>query len=349
MKQGRSLNDLAVEIDRQNNLKKDYLASTSDLFMQSNGSSQLFIGNFDEGFKVNAIAHQQIAAHLAIPKPYYDRLQHEQPGLLDTNVNTLLRANESRRMVRTLDGNARAFLSDRYRALDNYDLANHLLPTVQEMMLQPVSSELTERKFYIKLMSQTLIAEPKVGDPVRMGLVISNSEVGHGALSIQPMTETLRCTNGMIVTDYAKRSYHVGRLQVGDDEARELFSDATRAADDRAFWMKAVDTIRGVFNEYIFEKIIDKMRASTERKLEGNPVKAVEVVASKYSLTEATSNNVLTHLINGGDLSQYGLMNAVTRAAQDEESYDTATELEALGGEIIELKPGEWRTISTAR
>jgi hypothetical protein len=36
---------------------------------------------------------------------------------------------------------------------------------------------------------------------------------------------------------------------------------------------------------------------------------------------------VLKHLILGGSLTTWGLANAVTRAAQDAESYDRATEL----------------------
>ncbi|MBL0089244.1 MAG: hypothetical protein IPP44_22195 [Ideonella sp.] len=36
-------------------------------------------------------------------------------------------------MVRTLDGQARAFLSDRYRRLDNYDLCEHVLPMLQRL------------------------------------------------------------------------------------------------------------------------------------------------------------------------------------------------------------------------
>ena len=46
---------------------------------------------------------------------------------------------------------------------------------------------------------------------------------------------------------------------------------------------------------------------------------------------------MLKHLIKGGDLSAWALANAVTRAAADLESYDRATEFEALGGKVIEL------------
>ena len=36
-------------------------------------------------------------------------------------------------MVRTLDGQVRAVLSDRYRRLDNYDLAENVLPILQQL------------------------------------------------------------------------------------------------------------------------------------------------------------------------------------------------------------------------
>jgi hypothetical protein len=47
-------------------------------------------------------------------------------------------------------------------------------------------------------------------------------------------------------------------------------------------------------------------------------------------------------------MSQWGLANAVTRAAQDVESYDRATELEALGGDVVILPAGEWKALASA-
>ena len=41
--------------------------------------------------------------------------------------------------------------------------------------------------------------------------MISNSEVGLGAVSIQPLVYRLVCTNGMIVNDMGERRHHVGR------------------------------------------------------------------------------------------------------------------------------------------
>ena len=37
----------------------------------------------------------------------------------------------------------------------------------------------------------------------------------------------------------------------------------------------------------------------------------------------------------GSDVSSYGLINAVTRASQDVEDYNRATDLERIGGELL--------------
>jgi hypothetical protein len=43
-----------------------------------------------------------------------------------------------------------------------------------------------------------------------------------------------------------------------------------------------------------------------------------------------------------------GLINAVTRTAEDAKSYDRATELEMAGAIVLDLKPTEWRELALA-
>jgi hypothetical protein len=50
--------------------------------------------------------------------------------------------------------------------------------------------------------------------------------------------------------------------------------------------------------------------------------------------------------LRGDDLSQFGLINAVTRTAQDIPCYDRATEFEAMGGELLEMNVKEWETVN---
>jgi hypothetical protein len=83
-------------------------------------------------------------------------------------------------------------------------------------------------------------------------------------------------------------------------------------------------------------------------RIEGDPVQVVEVAAKQLGIFDSERGSVLKHLVNCGDLSRYGLFNAVTRAAEDVDSYDRATEFEKMGGNIIELPRGDWQRIANA-
>ena len=98
----------------------------------------------------------------------------------------------------------------------------------------------------------------------------------------------------------------------------------------------------------MFNDWIEKVQGTTERQVTGNVAKGVEVLGQKIGLTKGEGANVLRHLIAGGDLSQYGLYNAVTRTAEDAASYDRATEIEAIGQKVIDLNQREWRDVSEA-
>src|SRR5690606_27383707 len=115
-------------------------------------------------------AHGQLSDRLGIPKAYYDRMRDAAPALFDANVNHWLSAGDERRLVRTLDGRVRAILSDRYRVLDNLDLASVAIPVLEEHGFEVVSAELTERKLYLKATTPRICAEVRPGDAVQAGI-----------------------------------------------------------------------------------------------------------------------------------------------------------------------------------
>ncbi|WP_371371021.1 DUF932 domain-containing protein [Sporomusa aerivorans] len=341
MKQGKSIIQLAQELDRQRQARKDYMADTRSLYVKTNGGrSQLTIHLDDaaESFLLNELAHKQLAERLQIPQKYYHKMRFEYPSLLDENVNSWLGKNPERRMIRTLDGQVRAFLSDRYRRLDNLELADAIFPLIQDMKTtEIVSSEITETHMYIKIINKRLKAEVAVGDVVQAGLVISNSEVGLGSLKVEPLIFRLVCKNGLIIKDYAQKRYHVGKQIENDDSAYEIFSDETLAQDDKAFFMKVQDTVRVAIDESKFRLSVEKLRVTMQESTGSDPVKAVEVLADRYMLNQGERGSILRHFIMGADNSRYGLINAVTRASQDVDDYTRATELERLGGELLAL------------
>ena len=350
MKSGLVLVELATELERQSETKKDFVASTSVLEMTPEGELTLETETSSNEFPLTDNCHAQIATKLDIPAKYYNRMRKEAPELLATNVNEWFHNKPERRMIRTLDGQARAFLSDRYRRLDNYDLASAVLPILLEIGLNKkdiVSSELTDTRMYIKVINKRVELEVKPGDVVQAGMVISNSEIGHGSLKVEPLISRLICKNGMISQDYSQKRYHVGR-QVSDTESHELYRDETLKADDTAFFLKVQDTVRAAVDITKFSTIVEQMRSATERKIEGNPVRAVELVSERFGFNSNESGGVLQHLIQGGDLSAYGLLNAITRTSQDVENYDRCTELERDGSRVLSLTAATWKQIAMA-
>lgn len=350
MKEGISIKDLAAKLLQQAAEKRDYLADTHSLRLKSEAEeSRLHLGGEGEwSFGLTSHAHRQIADRLGIPAKYYDRLRAEQPALLDANVNAWFGAQPERRLIRTAGSTCRAFLSDRYRRLDNENIAEAVLPLIADLPgAEIVSCELTERKMFIKVINQRLQMEVKPGDIVQGGFVISNSEIGLGSVRVEPLIFRLVCSNGMIAADYSQRRHHVGRL-LESEENREIYRDQTLEADDKAFLLKVQDTVRLAVDQAKFTHLVNRLRETTTQPLSGNPVRAVEMLANRHCLAQDETGSVLRHLISAGDLSRFGLINAVTRASQDVADFDRATELERLGGHIMALPAGDWSELAAA-
>ena len=355
MKEGKTLQELAAELERQQLAKKDLIVSTGVLSMDSRDDGGIALnvmgGQMIQHYDVGEIAHRQIGQFLKIPATYYDRMRREYPQLLTLNANGwFAKMPQSKRMLRTLDGTARALLSDRYRRIDNFEVASAVLPIISRMEGAGVEScELTDSRMYLKVVNPRVTAEIKKGDIVQAGVLISNSEVGMGSVTVSPLIYRLVCSNGMIAEDGKLRKYHVGRA----NESREDFSiyrNETIEADDKAFLMKLEDSVKAAVDQARFAAIVDKLRESTEATFQPQQVQQVVELASKeYGFTDSESSGILGHLAAGGDLSLYGLANAVTRQAQDVASYDRSTELEATGYRIITMAPSLWRNLTKER
>ncbi|HRO57562.1 MAG TPA: DUF932 domain-containing protein [Burkholderiaceae bacterium] len=354
MKYGRSLSDLALELERQTETKRDMIVPSTLMAHETaaDGGSSVVIEQPRQGhaiYRTTDNFRRQLADKLKIPFSYFERMRSDQPDLLDRNVNTWLREEPEARMVRTLDGAARAYLSDRYRRLDNYDLLAHVLPILKEIPGARFESvELTEKRMYLKVITPQIYTEVKVGDVVQAGVLISNSEVGHGAVSVQPLVFRLVCSNGLVVPDGRMRKNHVGRIQATEEDAVTVFADDTLEADDKAFFLKVRDVTRAAVSTATLEAAAVKLRKALGIDLTGDPAKAVEAMGVRYLLNEQERSGVLRAFFVEGEMNAFGLVNAVTRFAQEVDCYDRSTELEALGGKLMELSAHDWKGIVTA-
>lgn len=357
MKQGRSLTQLAQRLEEIRNTAKDFVVPVKNLEMTPEGNLAFAGANFAP----NSWASQQIAGYADIPQKYYDRIRTENPALLARNVNWALekfgKESESKsrreaRMVRTLDGTVRAFLGSKYRRLDCYDLLEAVFPTLEKHKLVVETSEITEQKMYIQCIAPQLESEVKKGDGVFYGLTISSSDVGAGAVRVEPLVYRLVCKNGLIMP-VAMKKYHAGKEQASDD-VYEVLSDETRELTDRAFWNQVRDIVEHSLKPETFHAEVARLReAALDPIRSANIESVVELSMRAVNVGgEQKKNSIVAALARGADgagLTKWGLMNAFTEVAQAPEiNYDESVHMQRAAGKILELSPRDWKRVAEA-
>jgi hypothetical protein len=215
MKTGQTLAQLASQIKRERDEKKDFITPTTVLrYLPDENVGRIALKVKGKKYEATPTRHclRQIAQRSNIPTQYVDRMSGENCPLLAENINWWWKHAPEKRMLRTLlNGQhvARAFLSERYRPLENVDLAARALPKLAALDCEVLSCQITETRLYIQAATPKIEAK-LVGDRVRAGAVLSNSEVGQGAIKLEPLLYYLRCLNGMVMPTVMRRA-HVGR------------------------------------------------------------------------------------------------------------------------------------------
>lgn len=351
MKKGKSLMELAAELTRIQDSKRDFIVPTSHIEMDNAGN--LKFGS--DAFGLNSWSAGQVAGYTDIPKQYFDRIRTENPKLLAENVNHGLQKNAGQRegrLVRTIDGKIRGFLSPKYRMLDGHDLMEAVLPTLMASQFNVESSEITDKRLYVKATTKRIEGEIKQGDVVQYGLMVSTSDVGAGSLKVEPFFNRLVCSNGLVMETKFKKT-HLGSNNF-ESSIQELLSDNTKKLNDAAFYATVRDYIQATMRPEIFERELNKMRLAADRKIENFDLeKVVELSMRETGIRGENIKKSILHALASGNegagLTQWGLVNSFTRAAQsDDLDYDTATDLERAGGAILELSPSQWKTVAIA-
>jgi len=321
------LQNLIEELERQKPLKWDQKIESSNLGMVLDGGQVRFrIDGKDNPFLITRPCHNQIAERLEIPVRYYSKMDSEAPELLIENVNTWLKKNSKEVFVRGLGNSVRAFLSDRYRVIDHPDVLYCSLNELQAYEADVEDCYLSETEMNVKVKSNQLkdFVRHKE-DLIIGGLLLVNSETGHHALRVEPRMFRVKCTNGMVIEEFLTRQIHLGN---GSDEFDEMIYLSIR---------RSIKELFGRFGE-----IIQVLRETTEIKVK-NPQRVINNVVEHYKLSETQKENILIAFGGEPEYDKYGIANAVTRAAKNEENWEKSLDLERIGGKLITLSREEFK------
>lgn len=367
------LQDLLREVIRQQEVKRDFTASTQDnvrldidrsafdveveaghdplrLILLKEGAGAL------ERFTLSENAHRQIAGRLSIPWKYYGRLLADHPDLIQAQVNALFEREPESRLLRVLDGQVRAFLSDRYLRLDNDAVLEEVAPLLMESTergdLRVMSSNVGPDKMHVKaIFTDDSLAHEVArahGEPriIRPGFRLSNSETGNGSLNVEGFFYDAYCTNGCVWgiqdTFQFRRNHLGGRLIEG--EGFEVISRETRELENGAILSAVRDCMAAVSQPENVARLADQLRRAAESDKVQHPTGAIDLAVKELDLRESDRTAILETFLRDGDFSQYGLAAAVTERANNAEQvdYSRACELENIGAQILTLGMRGW-------
>ena len=287
-------------------------------------------------YPLNAWAHSQMSEKTRIPKPYYDRMMETgRNELLADNINSWL-PEKDERMIRILNGEVRAILSSKYRIIDNVNVLRCTMETLVEgyKHLEPKFQEcwLGDTRMYLKIALMGLNGEARPEDKYHFGMIVTNSEVGAGMLKLEPYMIRQICTNGMI------RQKLLSKIHIGSANTDIEVSAGTRLLQDSALYGELRDAINTMLNEggKGFAKWLNDLEMTTQVQID-KPVDAVGSIVSRYKISESNAKLIEDYFMKEQDCTQYGLIQGITRAAQDFADLDERIRMEGLAGELSEL------------
>lgn len=380
MKRGMKLEDLLTTVISQRETKRDFVANTKEaismvaaedmpnkvaLVLLKEGSGEL------ERFSITENCHRQIAGRLQVPLKHYFRLLEDYRDLIVNEVNAIFQKEPQTRLLRTMDGKARAFLSDRYRTIDNDEVIEQALPPIVQgdVPSQLLSSNVSENAMHIKVLftgdnlaqdigelsaPQNHIGGQNTGstrDIIRPGAVISNSETGHGRLKIEGFFYRDFCFNGCVYGTEEIFSYkrnHIGGKLEGT-EGFEVFSDDTKRKQNELIIAEVTDAMKALTSEANVQKMGDKLRETKDTIVVENAFGAVDQLAKEVDIRDGEKQSIIANLLSDGDFTKWGMLNAVTKVANtDAVDYGRACELENIGSQLIDMQMTQWNRIALA-
>lgn len=373
--------DLAALVHKAKACKEaaqDYVGSTELLYMRPDGSIEIDTGaaggdahtaEILPAFETTNHARRQICTWAKVPAQYADRCPSE---LLAINVNHWFKhgvdseKGAPNRMLRTMmptellnitRPTARAFVSDKFNRFDNWDYVNAVFPVLEEYRDQGLiidSCNIDEHnlnlKGHIDGIEETILRDGHVlGEGhntyfvAKPGFSMRNGETGKSAIDWSPGTYDSGCTNLAVYRSESMRRLHLGRSQA-DGELWSILSDETQQASNEALAMQIRDYTRASLDGSgeIFQRTCNLLREKLGIEVK-RPEATMKLVASEWGLTEAETAGCVEALLTRGDMSVFGVQAAITQYSQEAEvTYDRASDLEAIGGEVLEWSANRW-------
>lgn len=282
-------------------------------------------------------AVQQMAQTTDLPVKFMDGLMNTPERwaneLLAHNLSTMFanRFRKQRYLLRSVQGEIRGFLSDRYRRLDSRPIIEAFASEVQRKGALPYNGYVTDTKVAIQAIMPE-VYEPVSGELVAYGLSLENSDFGNGALSVRAYLLRIWCSN-LAITQEEMRQVHLGRRL--DDSM--IYSQRTYQLDAETTVSALRDVIGSQLNAESLHKRMESIREANATAV--TPSAAKETL-KKFLLKSETDevieayNSPDTYNLPAGNTT-WRLSNAISWVAGKTEDAERKLELMKIAGGVL--------------
>lgn len=290
----------------------------------------------DSSLTMHRHAWGQLAGRLGIPLRYLDGLASTTGWQRDFAAATLnehaIHSGE-RYLVRSVGGEVRGVLSDRYRRLDSRPMLEAFLAESEACGMVIADGRDAGVRTMVRVIDPTPI-ELTPGEWGVLGLGWGNSDYGAGAHTCSVDLLKLTCLNGAIGQSALRTVHSGGRI---DDVTSQRTVDLDTAAQ--------ASLVRDVVRAFARDgagraQALDQIRAAAAKTVKGDPIKGR--LLTGMSKTEQAR---VRELFDGPEVEMipagrtaWRLSNTVSWLANEADDVLRSIELERLAGQILEAR-----------
>lgn len=234
-------------------------------------------------------------------------------------------------LLRSINGDLRGFLSDKFRRLDSRPLLEAFTKAAGGIGAVPVEGYAMDTRVMLKAILP-MIFEPVTNEVIAFGLAWSNSDFGAGKHSIQLIILRLWCTNFAIGEDILGQ-VHLGK-RLDDNFA---FSQRTYELDTKAAASAVEDYVKYSLAPKKIESLCNVIKMACETEVDS---KAVLMNLKKHlqkeevqKVVEAFNSLDVQNLPPGQNM--WRMSNAVSWIAGKTENEERKVELMRVAGEML--------------
>jgi hypothetical protein len=240
---------------------------------------------------------------------YYRRLPDEMKATVaNYDIN---RMNGHSYLLRGKGDWIRAFLSSEYVAYNNSEIAETVASLLDKADVFAKDFVLEETNMFLKIISE------EIGDAesrLKAGILIGNSEVGMGSVSVEPFVFRKPCTNDLIVSQ--EKSFRHAHIHLTAYEHTRRMAEAVSEGFSLAGSM------------------LDAFLKTREEPLE-DAVETVPKIAEARKFSQKLTDEVVSSYLVEPEANRFGVINAFTNAAQKLGPLQRI-EMERFAGTLLE-------------